>query len=109
MNIFFEKSFIFLRILISTQALIVSDLSLTISPLQGIGVDMAEFRRISSWVSQKELSDHVARVLYVLLDEDGDGRLFNYQLINILINHLIKVLQGGDRAGVVRLATVPRV
>ena len=41
---------------------------------QGIGVDMAEFRRISSWVSQKELSDHVAKVLYVLLDEDGDGR-----------------------------------
>ena len=42
--------------------------------VEGIGVDIQEFRKISSWVSGKELSDHVAEVLYALLDEDGDGR-----------------------------------
>ena len=42
--------------------------------VEGIGVDMEEFRKISSWVSHKELSDHVAKVLFVLLDDDGDGR-----------------------------------
>lgn len=42
--------------------------------VEGIGVDIEEFRKISSWVSQKPLSDHVAKVLYVLLDEDGDER-----------------------------------
>lgn len=42
--------------------------------VEGIGVDMEEFRKISSWVSQRELSDHVAKVLFVLLDEDGDER-----------------------------------
>jgi len=42
--------------------------------VEGIGVDVEEFRKISSWVSQKTLSDHVAEVLYVLLDDDGDKR-----------------------------------
>ena len=42
--------------------------------VEGIGVDVDEFRKISSWVSQKTLSDHVAEVLYVLLDDDGDKR-----------------------------------
>ena len=42
--------------------------------VEGIGVDLEEFRKISSWVSQRELSDHVAKVLFVLLDEDGDER-----------------------------------
>jgi len=54
--------------------------------VEGIGVDMAEFRRISSWVSQKELSDHVARVLYVLLDEDGDGRFFKEEIGPVLFD-----------------------
>merc|ERR1719150_2337057 len=56
--------------------------------VEGIGVDLEEFRKISSWVSQRELSDHVARVLYVLLDEDGDGRFFQKELSD----HVAKVL-----------------
>merc|ERR1719209_162221 len=52
----------------------------------GIGVDMAEFRRISSWVSQKELSDHVAKVLFVLLDDDGDGRFFKEEVGPVLFD-----------------------
>jgi len=48
--------------------------------VEGIGVDVDEFRKISSWVSQKTLSDHVAEVLYVLLDDDGDKR-FNKEEI----------------------------
>jgi len=54
--------------------------------VEGIGVDMAEFRSISSWVSQKELSDHVARVLYALLDEDGDGRFFKEEIGPVLFD-----------------------
>jgi len=54
--------------------------------VEGIGVDLEEFRQISSWVSQKELSDHVARVLYVLLDEDGDGRFFKEEIGPVLFD-----------------------
>merc|ERR1712032_1730298 len=34
--------------------------------VENIGVDMEEFRKVSSWVTQQELSDHVAKVLFVL-------------------------------------------
>merc|ERR1719348_1437149 len=52
---------------------------------EGIGVDFEEFRKISSWVSRNELSDHVAKVLFVLLDEDGDGRFFKEEIGPILL------------------------
>merc|ERR1712183_1094687 len=54
--------------------------------VEGIGVDMEEFRKISSWVSQKELSDHVAKVLFVLLDDDGDGRFFKEEVGPVLFD-----------------------
>merc|ERR1712088_77426 len=34
------------------------------------GVDLEEFRKVASWVSHQELSDHVAAVLFALLDDD---------------------------------------
>eukprot|EP00092_Neocalanus_flemingeri_P008102 GFUD01008742.1.p1 GENE.GFUD01008742.1~~GFUD01008742.1.p1 ORF type:complete len:476 (-),score=79.04 GFUD01008742.1:336-1691(-) len=48
--------------------------------VEGIGVDIEEFRKISSWVSHSELSDHVAKVLFALLDDDGDGRFFKEEI-----------------------------
>merc|ERR1711935_1199947 len=53
--------------------------------VEGIGVDMEEFRKISSWVSRKELSDHVAKVLFLLLDDDGDGRFFKEEISHVLL------------------------
>jgi len=53
--------------------------------VEGIGVDMEEFRKISSWVIQKELSDHVAKVLFALLDDDGDGRFFKEEIGPVLL------------------------
>jgi len=42
---------------------------------ENIGVDVEEFRKVASWVSHQELSDHVAAVLFALLDDDQSGRL----------------------------------
>merc|ERR1712055_812669 len=42
---------------------------------ENIGVDVEEFRKVASWVSHQELSDHVAAVLFTLLDDDQSGRL----------------------------------
>ena len=42
--------------------------------VENIGVDLEEFRKVASWVSQQELSDHVAEVVFVLLDDQGQGR-----------------------------------
>jgi len=51
--------------------------------VENIGVDIDEFRKVSSWVSQQELSDHVAKVLFVLIADD-QGRLFKEEAAPIL-------------------------
>ena len=42
--------------------------------VENIGVDLEEFRKVASWVSGGELSDHIAEVVFVLLDDQGQGR-----------------------------------
>jgi len=41
----------------------------------GDGISYEDLRRVSSWVSTGDMSDHVARVLFVVLDDDQNGRL----------------------------------
>merc|ERR1712066_1222983 len=52
--------------------------------VEGIGVDMEEFRKISSWVSQQELSDHVAKVLFVLIGGDEKGRILKEEICPVM-------------------------
>ena len=42
--------------------------------VENIGVDLDEFRNVAKWVSKSELSDHIAEVVFVLLDDQGQGR-----------------------------------
>jgi len=44
--------------------------------VENIGVDLEEFRKVCSWVSRQELSDHIAEVVFVMLDDQGSGRIF---------------------------------
>jgi len=48
--------------------------------VENIGVDLEEFRKVASWVSRTELSDHIAEVVFVLLDDQGQGRIFKENL-----------------------------
>jgi len=52
--------------------------------VEGIGIDIDEFKKISSWVSQKAPSLHCADVMFVLLDDNGDGRLYQDTLSPVL-------------------------
>jgi len=53
---------------------------------QGEGVDYDEFQKIFQWVSKQELSDHVARVMFVLFDNDMDGKINSEDIQNVLFN-----------------------
>lgn len=53
---------------------------------KGEGVDYEEFQKIFKWVSKQELSDHVAQVMFVLFDNDMDGKISNEDIQNILFN-----------------------
>jgi len=52
--------------------------------VENIGVDMDEFRKVSSWVTQQELSDHVAKVLFVLIGGDEKGRILKEEISPVL-------------------------
>ncbi|XP_023321981.1 calcium uptake protein 1 homolog, mitochondrial [Eurytemora carolleeae] len=54
--------------------------------VEGTGVDKEEFRKISSWVSQTECSDHVVELIYEMLDDDEDGRLYRDDIAQILLD-----------------------
>jgi len=54
--------------------------------VEGIGVDKEEFRKISSWVSGENTSDHVVEILYELLDDDEDGRIYRDDIAQVLLD-----------------------
>jgi len=52
---------------------------------EGKGLDYDQVRRVSHWVTTEELlSDHVARVIFVLLDDDQNGYLTKDELHHVL-------------------------
>ena len=42
--------------------------------VENIGVELEEFRKVASWVIHNEVSPHTAEVVFVLLDDAGEGR-----------------------------------
>merc|ERR1711879_193757 len=54
--------------------------------VENIGVSLEEFRKVATWVSQQELSDHIAEVVFVLLDDQGQGRIFKENLGPLLFD-----------------------
>jgi len=54
--------------------------------VEDIGVDLEEFRKVCAWISHSELSDHVAEVVFVLLDDKGAGRIFKENVGPVLFD-----------------------
>ena len=52
--------------------------------VEGIGIDKEEFKKIAGWVSQMAPSEHCADVLFLLLDDNVDGRLYKDTLGPVL-------------------------
>jgi Ca2+-binding EF-hand superfamily protein len=66
--------------------------------VEGIGVDKEEFRKISSWVSGQNTSDHVVNVIYELLDDDEDGRIYRDDIAGVLLDW--RQARGLDKGGI---------
>jgi len=63
-----------------------------------IGVDKEEFRKISSWVSGQTTSDHIVNVIYEMLDDDEDGRIYRDDIAGVLLDW--RQARGLDKGGV---------
>jgi Ca2+-binding EF-hand superfamily protein len=65
---------------------------------EGHGLDYDQVRRVSHWVTTDDLSDHVARVIFVLLDDDQNGYLTKEELSNVLFSW--RKARGFEKLGV---------
>jgi len=65
--------------------------------VEGIGVDKEEFRKISSWVSGENTSDHIVNVIYELLDDDEDDRIYRDDIAQVLLDW--RQSRGFDKGG----------
>jgi len=54
--------------------------------VENIGVDLEEFRHVASWVSHNELSSHTAEVVFILLDDAGEGRIYKESVGPVLFD-----------------------
>jgi len=54
--------------------------------VENIGVNLEEFRQVASWVSHNELSPHTAEVVFVLLDDAGEGRIYKESVGPVLFD-----------------------
>lgn len=53
---------------------------------QGEGIGYEEFHKIFKWVSKQEQSDHVAKVMFVLFDDDLDGKINSEDVQYVMCN-----------------------
>jgi len=53
---------------------------------QGKKVGFEEFQKIFKIVSKQELKDNVAKVMFVLFDDDSDGKITSHDVQNVLCN-----------------------
>lgn len=54
--------------------------------VENIGVELEEFRKVASWVIHNEVSPHTAEVVFVLLDDAGEGRIFKESVGPVLFD-----------------------
>jgi len=52
--------------------------------VEAIGIDIDEFKKIASWISKVEPSPHCSEVMFLLLDANQDGRLYQDTLGPVL-------------------------
>ena len=54
--------------------------------LNNQGIDLEEFKQVACWVSDKPPTPHVAEVMFLILDENGDGTLHHNEVAPILFD-----------------------
>ena len=48
-------------------------------------MEREEFRDIASWVTKQDFSNHCSKVMFVLLDDNQDGRIVREDIHNVLL------------------------
>merc|ERR1712083_966829 len=76
------------------------DTALTFYHIAGAPIERSTFKHVANTVAGVNLSDHVIDVVFVLFDEDGDGRLSNKEFISVMKQRVMRGLEKPKNTGI---------
>lgn len=76
------------------------DTALTFYNIAGAPIERSTFKHVAHTVAGVNLSDHVIDVVFVLFDENGDGKLSNKEFISVMKQRVMRGLEKPKNTGV---------
>lgn len=79
------------------------DTALTFYHMAGAPIERETMKRVAQTVAGVELSDHIIDVVFVLFDENGDGKLSNREFVSVMKQRAMRGLERPKDTGVGRI------
>merc|ERR1739844_21375 len=79
------------------------DTALTFYSMAGAPIERKTMQHVAQTVANVKLSDHVVDVVFVLFDEDGDGKLSNKEFISVMKQRAMRGLEKPKDMGISRI------
>merc|ERR1711881_735381 len=76
------------------------DTALTFYHIAGAPIERSTMKHVAHTVANVELSDHVIDVVFVLFDENGDGKLSNKEFISVMKQRVMRGLEKPKNTGI---------
>jgi len=76
------------------------DTALTFHTMAGAPIERSTMKHVAKTVAGVDLSDHVVDVVFVLFDENGDGKLSNREFISVMKQRAMRGLEKPKDTGV---------
>ena len=79
------------------------DTALTFYHMAGAPIERKTMQHVAQTVANVHLSDHIVDVVFVLFDEDGDGRLSNREFVSVMKQRAMRGLEKPKDTGIGRV------
>ena len=76
------------------------DTALTFYHMAGAPIERDTMKHVAKTVANVDLSDHVIDVVFVLFDEDGDGKLSNKEFVSVMKQRAMRGLEKPKDTGI---------
>ncbi len=76
------------------------DTALTFYHMAGAPIERDTMKHVAKTVANVDLSDHVIDVVFVLFDENGDGKLSNKEFVSVMKQRAMRGLEKPKDTGI---------
>lgn len=79
------------------------DTALTFHTIAGAPIERATMKHVAHTVAGVELSNHIINVVFILFDENGDGKLSNKEFVSVMKQRAMRGLEKPKDTGIGRI------